>query len=124
MKRSGLASLILFSALFAATGEIFAQQTSAPAGSAEHGMTLYREVGCYQCHGLAGQGAMMTGPSLSRTEFAFDGFLNQLRHPVNQMPPYEAAVVPDSDAADIYAYLRQMPAPRDPNSIPLLKAAR
>jgi cytochrome c len=40
------------------------------------------------------------------------------------MPPYEAAVVSDQDAADIYAYLRQMPAPPDPNSIPLLKVAR
>ena len=66
---------------------------------------------------------MMTGPRVSRTEFAFDGFLNQLRHPANQMPPYEAAVLSDKDAADIYAYLRQMPAPPDPNSIPLLKIA-
>ena len=66
----------------------------------------------------------MTGPRVSRTEFAFDGFLNQLRHPANQMPPYESAVLSDSDAADIYAYLQQMPAPRDPNSIPLLKIAR
>jgi mono/diheme cytochrome c family protein len=105
-------------------GSISAQQASAPSGNAEHGKTLYRETGCYQCHGLAGQGAMMTGPRVSRTEFAFDGFLNQLRHPANQMPPYEAAVLSDSDAADIYIYLRQMPTPPDPNSIPLLKIAR
>jgi len=105
-------------------GVALAQQTSAPAGNVEHGKTLYRETGCYQCHGLAGQGAVMTGPRVSRTEFAFDGFLNQLRHPANQMPPYEAAVLSDSDAADIYTYLRQMPAPPDPNSIPLLKIAR
>jgi mono/diheme cytochrome c family protein len=119
-----LASLILISALIAPIGPIFAQQTAAPAGNADNGKKLYRETGCYQCHGLAGQGAMMTGPRVSRTEFAFDGFLNQLRHPVNQMPPYEAAILSDRDAADIYAYLRQLPAPRDPNSIPLLKAAR
>jgi ubiquinol-cytochrome c reductase cytochrome c subunit len=105
-------------------GPASAQQAPTPAGNAEHGKTLYREVGCYQCHGLAGQGAIMTGPRVSRTEFAFDGFLGQLRHPTNQMPPYEAAVLSDSDAADIYAYLRQMPAPPDPNSIPLLKIAR
>jgi ubiquinol-cytochrome c reductase cytochrome c subunit len=104
-------------------GSSSAQQAPSPSGNAEHGKTLYRETGCYQCHGLAGQGAVMTGPRVSRTELPFDGFLNQLRHPVNQMPPYEAAVIPDGDAADIYAYLRQMPAPRDPNSIPLLKVA-
>lgn len=108
----------------AATGSSVAQQAAAPAGNIEHGRTLYRETGCYQCHGLAGQGAIMTGPRVSRSELPFDGFLGQLRHPVNQMPPYEAAVVSDSDAADIYAYLRQMPAPPDPNSIPLLKVAR
>jgi mono/diheme cytochrome c family protein len=119
-----LSSLILISVLVAPIGPIFAQQAAAPAGNADNGKKLYRETGCYQCHGLAGQGAMMTGPRVSRTEFAFDGFLNQLRHPVNQMPPYEAAILSDRDAADLYAYLRQMPAPRDPNSIPLLKAAR
>ena len=124
MKRMSLAFLISISALVLVIGPVPAQQAADPAGNADNGKKLYREIGCYQCHGLAGQGAVMTGPRVSRTEFAFDGFLNQLRHPVNQMPPYEAAVVSDRDAADIYAYLRQMPAPRDPNSIPLLKAAR
>jgi len=99
-------------------------QAALSSGNADNGKRLYQETGCYQCHGLAGQGAMMTGPRVSRTEFAFDGFLNQLRHPANQMPPYEAAVLSDRDAADIYAYLRQMPQPRDPNSIPLLKSGR
>jgi mono/diheme cytochrome c family protein len=120
MKRLGHALMILT----LSAGSVPAQQAPMPSGDAEHGKTLYRETGCYQCHGLAGQGAMMTGPRVSRTEFAFDGFLNQLRHPVNQMPPYEAAVLSDRDAADIYAYLRQIPAPSDPNSIPLLKIAR
>ena len=124
MKHLSLRTAALIAVLFATLGPAGAQQVSAPAGNAEHGKTLYRGVGCYQCHGLAGQGAIMTGPRVSRTEFAFDGFLNQLRHPANQMPPYEAAVVSDQDAADIYAYLRQMPAPPDPDSIPLLKIAR
>lgn len=96
----------------------------APAGNAAHGKALFNDIGCYECHGFAGQGAIMTGPRVSRTELPFDAFLNQLRHPVNQMPPYEAAVVSERDAADIYAYLRQMPVPPDPNSIPLLKTAR
>jgi ubiquinol-cytochrome c reductase cytochrome c subunit len=124
MKKTLLTSAVLSFSVLMTNGLSLAQQASAPAGNVDNGKRLYQETGCYQCHGLAGQGAMMTGPRLSRTEFAFDGFLNQLRHPSNQMPPYEAAVVSDQDAADIYAYLRQMPAPRDPNSIPLLKAAR
>jgi cytochrome c len=40
------------------------------------------------------------------------------------MPPYETAVLSDQDAADLYAYVRKMPAPRDPKSIPQLKADR
>jgi ubiquinol-cytochrome c reductase cytochrome c subunit len=120
MKQSSL----ILAALVLSIGSASAQQASTPSGNIEHGKTLYQETGCYQCHGLAGQGAPMTGPRVSRTEFPFDGFVNQLRHPANQMPPYEAAVISDQDAADIYAYLRQMPAPPDPNSIPLLKVAR
>jgi mono/diheme cytochrome c family protein len=119
MKQSGL----VFATMMLTIASASAQQTSQPSGNVGHGKTLYQETGCYQCHGLAGQGAIMTGPRLSRTEFPFDGFLNQLRHPANQMPPYEAAVISDQDAADIYAYVRQMPAPPDPNSIPLLKVA-
>ena len=113
-----LASLIL------AAGPDCAQQASAPAGNVENGKKLYVEVGCYQCHGLAGQGALMTGPRVSRTELPFESFLYQLRHPSSQMPPYEAAALSDQDAADLYAYVRQMPAPRDPNSIPQLKVER
>jgi mono/diheme cytochrome c family protein len=116
--------ILTLTGLILAAGPTCAQQASAPAGNVENGKTLYLQVGCYQCHGQAGQGARMTGPSISRTQFPFEGFLYQLRHPANQMPPYEAAVLSDQDAADLYAYLRQMPAPRDPNSIPLLKAER
>jgi mono/diheme cytochrome c family protein len=122
--------LILAAAgLILAAGPAFAQQAapagqgSMPAGNIENGKTLYVQTGCYQCHGLAGQGARMTGPRISRTEFPFEGFLYQLRHPANQMPPYEAAVLSDQDTADLYAYVRQMPV-RDPSSIPLLKAQR
>ncbi len=123
MKRSDLIASVI-ATLAPIIGAAAGQQASTPAGNAENGKRLYRETGCYQCHGLAGQGALATGPRVSRTEFAFDGFLDQLRHPVNQMPPYEAKVVSDQDAADIYAYLRQMPTPRDPDSIPLLKSRR
>jgi hypothetical protein len=37
---------------------------------------------------------------------------------------YQAAVLSNQDAADLYAYLRQMPPPRDPSSIPLLRGER
>jgi mono/diheme cytochrome c family protein len=116
--------ILALTGLILAAGPACAQQASALAGNVENGKTLYLQVGCYQCHGHAGQGAQMTGPRISRTEFPFESFLYQLRHPANQMPPYEAAVLSDQDAADLYAYVRQMPTPHDSNSIPLLKAER
>jgi mono/diheme cytochrome c family protein len=99
-----------------------AQESSS--GDAQRGKTLFEQVGCYACHGLAGQGAQATGPRLSRTQLPFEAFLVFLRTPLKQMPPYQAAVLPDKDAADIYAYVRQLPAPRDSKSIPLLNAER
>jgi mono/diheme cytochrome c family protein len=114
--------ILTFAGLTLAAGPACAQQASAPADNVESGKTLYLQAGCYQCHGRAGQGARMTGPRVSGTEFPFESFLYQLRHPTNQMPPYEAAVLSDQDVADLYAFVRQMPAPRDPNSIPLLRA--
>ena len=104
-----------------AASVVFAQDMAEPTGSAVRGKVLFESVGCYACHGLAGQGAQMTGPRLSRTQIPFAGFLVILRRPIKQMPPYEAAVLSDQDAADIYSYLKQLPEPRDPNGIPLLK---
>ena len=115
--------MLALAALALMAGPVSAQQAS-PAGGVANGERLYVQIGCYQCHGLAGQGALRTGPRVSRTALPYQGFLAQLRHPVSQMPPYEAAVLSDQDAADLYAYLQQMPAPRDPKSIPLLNAAR
>ena len=115
--------MLALAALAWSAGPTPAQQTS-PAGNVTNGEQLYVQVGCYQCHGLAGQGALRTGPRVSQTASSYQGFLAQLRHPVSQMPPYEAAVLSDQDAADLYAYLQQMPAPRDPKSILLLNAVR
>ena len=115
--------MLALAALALSAGPASVQQASL-AGNMANGERLYVQVGCYQCHGLAGQGALTTGPRVSRTAFSYRDFLAQLRHPVSQMPPYEAAVLSDQDAADLYAYLQQMPAPRDPKSIPLLNAVR
>jgi ubiquinol-cytochrome c reductase cytochrome c subunit len=116
--------VLALAGLILAAGPACAQQVLPPAGNVANGKALYLLVGCYQCHGLAGQGALMTGPRISRTQLPYQGFLAQLRRPANQMPPYQSAVLSDQEAADLYAYLRQIPAPRDPNSISLLNPAR
>ena len=95
-------------------------QEGAPDGAAETGMQTYQALGCWTCHGFSGQGAS-TGPRLTEPMLPYDAFLEQLRQPRDVMPPYEAAIVPDQDVADIYAYLAAIPAPEAPEEIPMLQ---
>jgi mono/diheme cytochrome c family protein len=106
----------------------WAQPVSAPAsappppaaGDAAKGQSLYQADGCFQCHGGVGQGARATGPRLARTQLPFDAFLQQLRHPSNEMPPYETGVVSEAEARDIYAFVQGLPDAPSAKDIPLL----
>jgi mono/diheme cytochrome c family protein len=42
----------------------------------------------------------------------WDGFVNQLRHPINEMPAYAESVMTEKQIADIYAFLQALPGPR------------
>jgi ubiquinol-cytochrome c reductase cytochrome c subunit len=94
--------------------------TPAPAGNAETGKKLFVNYGCWQCHGYEGQGGA-AGPRLAPRPLPLAGFSRYVRRPTNQMPPYTAKVVPDSDLEHIHAYLASRPAPPAASSIPLLK---
>ena len=67
-----------------------------------------------------GQGGAITGPRLAPTALPYAAFLQQLRTPQNAMPPYEARIVSNADAANIYAFLKSVPAPKSVQDIPLL----
>ena len=93
---------------------------SAPASAdLSQGKKLFETIGCYECHGYAGQGGG-AGPKLIEP-IAFPAFIVQLRTPRKQMPPYTAKVVSDQQAADIFAFLQSLPKPPAVESIPLLK---
>jgi ubiquinol-cytochrome c reductase cytochrome c subunit len=94
-------------------------QSPAPAGNADNGHKLFDSVGCYQCHGYVGQGGGAAGPEVAKTKLPFDAFLTQVRKPSNQMPPYEAVVLSDQMAADIYAYIQSLPGPVDMQKVTL-----
>jgi mono/diheme cytochrome c family protein len=83
-------------------------------GDAVEGKRLYLAVGCFLCHGRAGQGGAMNGPApiLAKTEMPFDGFKGQLRQPVNDMPAYSETLMTDKQVADIYAFVQSLPGPR------------
>jgi mono/diheme cytochrome c family protein len=95
---------------------------SAPSGDAAKGKQLFTTIGCSYCHGTAGQGGggRTGGLRLAKMGIGFPAFLNQLRHPVNEMPPYVESVLPDSSVADIFAFIESLPPPPDAKTIPIL----
>jgi len=95
--------------------------TATPTGNAENGKRLYVNYGCYECHGRVGQGSTQTGGSqIGPPPIPFSWFVKYVRHPLGQMPPYTAKAAPDSELADIYAFLMSVPVPPDAKDIPLL----
>jgi mono/diheme cytochrome c family protein len=92
---------------------------AAPSGNAENGRRLFNNFGCWSCHGKEAQGGV-AGPRIGPNPPVFAGFVAYVRKPTNQMPPYTANVVSDSNLADIHAFLRSLPQPRPVREIPLL----
>lgn len=108
--------ILTIAALFSASG---AYAQDAPAGNVEQGKTLYAKVGCYACHGTVGQGGA-AGPRITPA-MPYQAFLMQMRTPRDTMIPYHESVLPDSQVADIYAYVASIPKPQDYKSIDLLR---
>ena len=86
------------------------------------GRALYTANGCAYCHGTAGQGGggRTGGLRLAQMGIGYPAFLNQLRHPVNEMPPYVESALSDQDVAHIQAFVASLPPPPDVKSIPIL----
>jgi len=116
--------IIAVVALILASPATRAQQTgvdTAPAGNAQNGKKIFTSDGCYECHGLQGQGATQTGAArIGPPQLSFESFQRYVRQPTNQMPPYTSKAVPDQDLADIYAFLKTIPLPPKGKDIPLL----
>lgn len=112
--------LILSAAFGLATAAVYA--ADAPAGDSAHGRQLFTTIGCSYCHGTSGQGGggRTGGLRIARMGIGYPAFLNQLRHPVNEMPPYVELALPDKDVADIFAFVKSLPPPPDAKSIPIL----
>ena len=120
MSKTLRASTVVIMILAAATAAL--AQSASVSGDAGRGKQLYTTNGCTYCHGTVGQGGggRNGGLRLAQMDIAFPAFLNQLRQPQDEMPPYVASVLPDRDVADIYAFVNSLPPAPDPNSIPLL----
>jgi len=106
--------------LFLILATLIAPQANTPKGNAETGKALFMKIGCFECHGREGQGAV-TGPRLNQNPITYARFVSYIRKPSGEMPPYTARVVNDQQAADLYAFLQSLPKPPAVDSIPLLK---
>jgi len=92
-----------------------------PTGNAESGKKLFSENGCYECHGYQGQGSQQTGAAtIGPPPLPFAAFAKYVHQPTGSMPPYAEKVLSDVQLSDIYAYLKSIPQPSSPKSIPLL----
>jgi mono/diheme cytochrome c family protein len=94
----------------------------APAGDAKRGQGLYMKNMCYTCHGTAGQGGDRgSGPRIAYDVWPWEGFVQQVRHPRESMPRYDAKFISDAEMADIYAYVASMKKGAKAADIPLLR---
>jgi mono/diheme cytochrome c family protein len=113
--------LVLLAALAALTAvDVIAQET--PAGDAANGQRIYVAVGCFTCHGRAGQGGSFNypTPALARIQWPVDAFRAFLRVGVNDMPAYAKDVLSDQQVADVHAFLQALAGSRPAAEIPLL----
>jgi ubiquinol-cytochrome c reductase cytochrome c subunit len=89
----------------------------APSGSASNGKALYLRYSCYACHGYDGHGgAGARLVPLAMTETRFTAYVRNPR----QMPPYTEKVLSDAQLADVFAYIKSLPASPSADQIPLL----
>ena len=119
--------VMLVAALALMTSRVFAQGATpaaqpaqaAATGDAKAGQALYMKMTCYYCHGTAGQGGS-AGARIAVVQRSPDAFIRYVRRPTATMPAYSERILSDAQLADIYAYLRSLPAARPASEIPLL----
>jgi len=119
-----LSMLLALMVMAPVVGVLVSAQTpdvsAAATGNAENGKKIYASYGCYQCHNYAANGGG-AGPRLAPNPIPFAAFSRYVREPTNQMPPYTPKSVSDQELADIYAFLRTIPAPPAVGEIAILK---
>ncbi len=112
----GLAMLVVISVPAAAQNS----QAESASGNTAKGKELYNRDGCYECHGRAGQGSILSGPRIGPDPIPLSALVSYIREPQGQMPPYTRKVMSDAELADIYAFLKNLPKPAEAKDIPIL----
>lgn len=77
----------------------------------ESGQKIYMSKGCYQCHGMEGQGALLTGPRIGPDPLPLPAFKTYVRHAPGEMPAYSPDVLSDEEIGGIHEFLQSRPQP-------------
>jgi mono/diheme cytochrome c family protein len=117
--------MLAFALAVAGLGAGAAAWPQEPAADPANGKRVYLVVGCFACHGRAGQGGAYNypAPPLAQTRLPLEAFKTIVRAGPNEMPAYAESVLSDRDLADVHAFLRSLPGPRPAKDVPLLNPA-
>jgi ubiquinol-cytochrome c reductase cytochrome c subunit len=115
-----LALATVAAAAFTATAASAQTTPAAATGDQGHGKANFLKYGCYECHGTVAQGNYQGIPHLAPHPIPQNALIAYIRKPGGVMPSYSAAILPDKDAADIWAYLSSIPAGKPASAIPAL----
>ena len=82
-----------------------------PPGDPQNGKKVFDKLGCLRCHGSAGEGMSPAGkeagpPKIAATRLSLQDFVQSVRKPKGQMPPFDARQVTDAELSDVYAFLQ------------------
>jgi mono/diheme cytochrome c family protein len=89
-------------------------------GNADHGKLVFQSQGCDKCHGSVGEGLSASGSNpgvtpITSTTLGLTSFIQLVRKPVGNMPPFGKKQVSDMDLTDVYAFLHTSSAPVENN---------
>src|SRR5262245_18185985 len=112
-----ISAVVAASAVLGLLASVNAAQDPA-SGNAQQGKELYLKYSCYACHGYDGHGG--AGARIVPLPLTVQRFTAFLRNP-RRMPPYTDNVLTDAQAADLFAYIKSLPASPSADRIPLLK---
>lgn len=84
------------------------------------GRELFGTYGCWQCHGLEGQGSV-AGPRVAPTLLPYVAFDQFVRRPANIMPAYAPSVLSDAELQAIFSYVSSIEEPPALEDIPELQ---
>jgi mono/diheme cytochrome c family protein len=84
-----------------------------PPGDPQNGKKVFDKLGCYRCHGSTGEGMSPVGteagpPKIAATHLSLQDFVQSVRNPKGQMPPFSSRQVTDAELSDVYAFLQSV----------------